>query len=305
MAGRIPNWHVAAEGYWKIIGWSNCVCSLADFRPTRMHVDHMQMDNVLTINFALGGCMDFQMASGPKYHQSGRRVSFFATPAGAQFERVIGSQEKVQYVGVSLPISDLKQFGLDVSQMSHDLRAFFEGRSQQVFMLYFSCTPQQFAAVNELLHNRFTGRLRERFVDAKLTELVCLAVDQLMSAGGKDRALSARDREQQAVEIAMQILSTETRDPGSMQELARRVGLNRNKLATGFKERLGVTPASFARKARLNQARSLIQSSPMSMSEIAWETGFASLSSFTRAYRIEFGTPPRRFRRLFAQVELA
>lgn len=293
MAGNIPNWHVDAEGYWKVLAWSSVVCSLADFRPTTMHVDHLQMDNVITIHFTLGGCIDFNMENGPRYHQAGRRVNFFASPVGAPMERVITGGEKVQYVGISLPLSDLEEFGFDSSRMHVDLKDFLEGRTRQLFMLDFNFTPQQFAAVNDLLNNNFAGRLRERFVMAKLNELICLAVEQLMSAGTKRRTLSVKAREHQALEIAMQILATETRDPWSMPELARRVGLNRNKLAIGFKERVGMTPATFARKARLKQTKSLIESSQMSMGEIAWETGFISQSSFTRAYRFEFGVAPR------------
>jgi AraC-like DNA-binding protein len=292
----IPNWHVDAEGSWKILGWSSALCSLANFQPTRMHVDHLQMDNFITIQFALGGCIDFNMEDGPRYHQAGQRVSFFASPAGTQMKRVITGGEKVQYVGISLPLSDLQQFGFDPSCMHEDLKAFLEGRNQQLFMLDFNFTPQQFAAVNDLLNNKFTGRLRERFVEAKFNELICLAVEQLMSAGSSRWTRSVKARDHQALEIAMQILTTETHEPWSMPDLARRVGLNRNKLATGFKERLGMTPASFARKARLKQAKSLIESSRMSMHEVAWETGFVSQSSFTRAYRLEFGVPPGRHR---------
>jgi len=294
--GGIPNWHVDARGSWKILGWSGVVCSLADFLPLKKHVDHLQLDNVITIQFALGGCFDFSVENGPHYHQTGRRVSFFASPAGSRMERVITSHDKVQYVGVSLSLAELQKFGCEMARIPADLRALLDGRSRQLFMLDFNCTPQQFAAVNDLLNSNFTGRLRERFVEAKLNELICLAVEQLMSAGSRRWSLSAKDREHQALEIAMQILATETREPWAMSDLARRVGLNRNKLASGFKNRLGITPASFARKARLKQARSLIEASQMSMYEVAAETGFVSQSSFTRAYRLEFGVPPRHHR---------
>jgi transcriptional regulator GlxA family with amidase domain len=44
---------------------------------------------------------------------------------------------------------------------------------------------------------------------------------------------------------------------------------------------------------RLARARQLLRETSLSMLEIALATGFASASQFARAFRREFGHPPR------------
>lgn len=51
------------------------------------------------------------------------------------------------------------------------------------------------------------------------------------------------------------------------------------------------------RKLRLAHARRLLQQSPLSISEIAFATGFSSAGHFSRSYRAAFGEAPRAGRR--------
>lgn len=50
------------------------------------------------------------------------------------------------------------------------------------------------------------------------------------------------------------------------------------------------------RKLRLNHARRLLLQSPLSISEIAFATGFSSAGHFSRSYRAAFGESPRQGR---------
>ncbi len=52
------------------------------------------------------------------------------------------------------------------------------------------------------------------------------------------------------------------------------------------------------RKLRLNHARRLLLQSPLSISEIAFATGFSSAGHFSRSYRTAFGEAPRQGRQV-------
>ena len=57
----------------------------------------------------------------------------------------------------------------------------------------------------------------------------------------------------------------------------------------------GLMQSSFLleyRKIRLDHARRLLQQSPLSISEIAFATGFSSAGHFSRSYRGAFGEAP-------------
>ena len=83
----------------------------------------------------------------------------------------------------------------------------------------------------------------------------------------------------------------------SVEELAADMGLSRVQLYRKVKALTGNTPVDLLRKARLAQAQRLLQESTLSVSEIAYQVGFASPSYFTKCYKDEFGTVPGEARK--------
>ncbi|WP_166417829.1 GlxA family transcriptional regulator [Cochlodiniinecator piscidefendens] len=79
-------------------------------------------------------------------------------------------------------------------------------------------------------------------------------------------------------------------------EIADEVGISLRHLERMFKLTLGVSPARFYKKLRLNKAREMIDGSKMGLIHIAMATGFASTSSLSSAYRKEFGCSPTEVR---------
>ena len=78
----------------------------------------------------------------------------------------------------------------------------------------------------------------------------------------------------------------------SVEELATIMGLSRVQLYRKVKALTGNTPVDLLRKARLSQARELLNSSKLTVSEIAYKVGFASPSYFTKCYKDEYGVVP-------------
>ena len=78
----------------------------------------------------------------------------------------------------------------------------------------------------------------------------------------------------------------------SVEELAALMGLSRVQLYRKVKALTGSTPVDLLRKARLSRAKQLLTSTEMSVSEIAYQVGFASPSYFTKCYKDEYGVVP-------------
>jgi AraC-like DNA-binding protein len=74
--------------------------------------------------------------------------------------------------------------------------------------------------------------------------------------------------------------------------LAARIGLNRNKLSAGFRDVFGCTPHEYSKRQRMDWARRLILDGAMQLGEVAQAVGYASQSSFSRAFTDHFGFPP-------------
>lgn len=78
----------------------------------------------------------------------------------------------------------------------------------------------------------------------------------------------------------------------SIESIAATLGTNVKKLSRLFQAQLGLSPASIYRQIRLERALWLIEHSNRSMSEIAYECGFADASHFSRCFREMFETSP-------------
>jgi len=78
----------------------------------------------------------------------------------------------------------------------------------------------------------------------------------------------------------------------SVEELAAKMGLSRVQLYRKVKALTGNTPVDLLRKARLTRARELLTSTELTVSEIAYQVGFASPSYFTKCYKDEYGVVP-------------
>jgi transcriptional regulator GlxA family with amidase domain len=79
--------------------------------------------------------------------------------------------------------------------------------------------------------------------------------------------------------------------------MAARVGLSRSRCEYLFTRDMGVSFKSYVRALRLRKAEELLRDWTVSVKEVAWKIGYRHASSFTRAYRQEFGSAPSRHRR--------
>ena len=78
----------------------------------------------------------------------------------------------------------------------------------------------------------------------------------------------------------------------SVETIGSELGLSRVQLYRKVKALTGCSPVDLLRKARLNKAHQLLQTTDLSVSEIAYQVGFTSPSYFTKCYKDEYGKVP-------------
>lgn len=96
---------------------------------------------------------------------------------------------------------------------------------------------------------------------------------------------------------AVSVIEADPSTPPSLPALAARSGVSVRQMTRLFRDHLRTTPMGYARRSRLAVARRLIVQSPLPLTEIAFATGFANHSHFTRCFTSEFGHPPSQLRR--------
>lgn len=78
----------------------------------------------------------------------------------------------------------------------------------------------------------------------------------------------------------------------SVEDLGADMGLSRVQLYRKVKALTGSTPVDLIRKARLAKARELLQSTDLTVSEVAYKVGFTTPSYFTKCFKDEYGRVP-------------
>jgi transcriptional regulator of acetoin/glycerol metabolism len=86
-------------------------------------------------------------------------------------------------------------------------------------------------------------------------------------------------------------------DTIELVELSAIAGLSVFHFARQFKQSTGVTPHYYLVRKRVERAKELSAGSDLSLSEIAFATGFSDQSHLTRHFRQMFGVTPGQFRR--------
>jgi len=84
--------------------------------------------------------------------------------------------------------------------------------------------------------------------------------------------------------------------PPGIREIARTLGISPSHLRARFRASCGVSIGRHLRRLRLEQACGLLRLAPQRVSEIAEQCGFASISSFSRAFRMAYGVSPLNYR---------
>ncbi|MEM6293083.1 MAG: AraC family transcriptional regulator [Myxococcota bacterium] len=93
---------------------------------------------------------------------------------------------------------------------------------------------------------------------------------------------------------ALALIHGEYAQPWTLERLARASGTSRASLARHFTAEVGTSPMQFLTERRLSVARGLVQSTAMSLDEVATSVGYASGFSLSKAFKRTYGQSPRR-----------
>ena len=149
-------------------------------------------------------------------------------------------------------------------------------------------------AIDLMLHliaNRWGGDLARRTAGAFLYDPVPEGRWQTPSSLPRD------PRRPPVVTQALDLMAQTLADPLPIQEIAERTNQSPRRLEQLFAEHVGQPPQSYYLHLRLTEAHRLATDTPMPVRDIGFATGFASLSSFSRAFKAQFGLSVSSLRR--------
>ena len=188
----------------------------------------------------------------------------------------------------SLPVTDY--------MLPSELRRFRAGDPDVEFLYASPFTADMRSAAGALLRPLVSGGMRPVYLRAKGVELVCLAVEQVgRPAPQVEAPLRLSHRDVRALEEAKHLVDRGHADC-SLEQLARRVGINRRKLSLGFKILFGETVGDYRRDVRLDVARRMLEDRTASVTYAATVAGYSDVGSFGKAFKAKFGWLPSQSR---------
>lgn len=101
---------------------------------------------------------------------------------------------------------------------------------------------------------------------------------------------------QQLVRQATACIQARYTEALTREEIAQQVGISADYLTDCFRQELGITPMTYLRRYRILQARELLETSDLSIMQVALEVGFSESAHFTRTFQREVGMTPRAYR---------
>jgi AraC family transcriptional regulator len=101
-----------------------------------------------------------------------------------------------------------------------------------------------------------------------------------------------------AVERAIASMWERYNEPLSLAEIAKSAILSRFHFSRVFREATGVSPGRFLTAVRIYQAKRMLVTSSLSVTDISLDVGYNSLGSFTNRFTESVGISPARFRRM-------
>ncbi len=158
-------------------------------------------------------------------------------------------------------------------------------------------TPMQMV-LHQIRHCPYTGVMKQFYLESKAWELVTLCLHDILSQTQPSTpASSLKPADIERIHHARDLLLQRFDHPPTLAELARQSQINECALKRGFRQVFGTTVFGYLHNYRLDCARQLLDQGTKTVVGVAHAVGFASRSSFARAFRKKFGVNPGQYLR--------
>lgn len=137
---------------------------------------------------------------------------------------------------------------------------------------------------------------RDEFLNSQL-KLLLLQLLRQPAQADKRRGTSpaVRQMHHQLINKALQVVSSQVRGKLTVPDLAAAVNVSASQLSSLFQTYLGISPAKYITKIRLEESKLLLSDRRMSIGEVASHLGYSSIQHFTKQFHLWYGYTPSAY----------
>lgn len=148
-------------------------------------------------------------------------------------------------------------------------------------------------AIRDMINEIDSPRYLSGPYSEALAQLICLHTARTLQGEGQKAA--AHVMPPAKLRRVLDYLDSRYTGKVALPEIAREAGMSVRHLCRCFRAQTGRTPHGYVTQARVRQAQVLMQTTDMTMAEIAFQVGFKTHSHFCSVYRRITGETAKRF----------
>lgn len=169
------------------------------------------------------------------------------------------------------------------------------GRSQLFSPANLPLDAEMNRCVYRITHYEGSNNTKNLFLYARVLDLLLLQQQSYVRANTPKLIYVKNEYDKERIVFARDYLLTHMDAPPTLIQLAAIAGINEFKLKRGFKELFNQTVFVYLADVRLEMARRALLQKQKTVTQIAFELGYASLQHFSAAFKKKFGVSPVRF----------
>lgn len=222
----------------------------------------------------------------------------YHTPRDADVEILFLKDYDYRNLDIYLSLSFFNEWAENSRYIRNFLSKIENNQRAVLFPAGTAITPEVALVLNNIKKCALQGIPRTYYIKAQVHQLLSFLFEK-----GEGEAMEAltdyRRKDIETLEAIRNLITLDFDKFYTIDYLARDFGINKFKLKKGFKELFGKGLFEYSTEVRMKKAMELIRRSEYPLKEIAFKVGYATASSFSVAFKKEFGVSPARFRRNF------
>lgn len=252
----------------------------------------------IRFHFRVGGKSYSHFGGQTVGNESSKSASLFFHPKGElACDWLMNTGTPLNFVALwctKRVFSDL--VGADALGLPFGCRQIVHGAAPTFHYRGTKMTPTMYRTVQEVLSAPAQPGLRRLYLQSKAFTLLYEIASQVKL---DMEPIKSHLSEKDAIRLnhAYEILISSYIAPPSLEQLARKVGVNRTKLAEGFREMFGTSIGDLCNELRMDQAWVMLSSTETPISDVALALGYEHPANFSTAVKRRFSRTPMQIRK--------
>ncbi|MDH7464354.1 AraC family transcriptional regulator [Chitinophagaceae bacterium 26-R-25] len=152
----------------------------------------------------------------------------------------------------------------------------------------------KYELVQEILNFDKKSSISETLLlKANILKIFALFIKRVANKNNREESSGHYCDTSRILEVKKIIDENAGNEPISLDDLAKNAAMSKTKLKTKFKEIVGTTAYQYYLDVKMEKAKTILEDSPIPISDLAYELGFKSTSHFSQAFKKHYGVSPK------------